>query len=72
MIAKFKDDIIPNIIILIKEYLDQLKSQKDINTDFFRNLEEYMYDRVKSIIEYPFLRALISDSPKKSKVREHT
>ncbi len=71
-IAKFKYDIIPNIIILIKEYLDQLKSQKDINTDFFRNLEEYMYDRVKSIIEYPFLRALISDSPEKSKVREHT
>jgi hypothetical protein len=58
VIAKFKDDIIPNIRILIKEYLDQLKSQKDIKTDFFRNLEEYMYDNIKSIIEYPFLRDL--------------
>lgn len=72
VIAIFKYNIMPNIITQTKEYFDQLKSQKDINTNFFRNLEEYMYDHVKSIIEYPFLRALISDSPEKSKVREHT
>jgi len=71
VIAKFKDDIIPNIIILIKEYLDQIKSQKDTNVNF-KNMEEYLYDHVKSIIENPFLRDMTSESSQRPKVREHT
>ena len=70
VVAKFKYNIIPHIVAQIKDYLDQLKSQED-DIDF-KGIEEQMFEQVKSIIEYPFLRNLISESSQRWRVREPT
>jgi len=70
VVAKFKYNIIPHIVAQIKDYLDKLKSQED-DIDF-KGLEEQMFEQVKSIIEYPFLIDLISESSQRWRVREPT
>ncbi len=72
LMGEFDDKIIPNIITQVKEDLAITNSQKITNTDFFKNLEDQIYYSVKSIVEKPFLKELVSKVSQRRRAREQT
>lgn len=72
LMGEFEDKIIPNIIAQVKEDLAITNSQKITNTDFFKNLEDQIYHSVKSIVEKPFLKELVSKVSQRQRAREQT